>query len=377
MALTANEKIFDAFIRHQISLLRLSGTISTDILSILDNTEIQMRDKILSSVSALLSRGSFTANKRTEDQLLALATALLTIRKKSFSIFLKTLTKEMGDLAIAEGQVFALNNIINNLPVEFKTKLPTKESLLAVINFNAFEGRTAKEWVENLLANDVNRVMRIIKRELTNGVTNSNAIARLIVGTISRRGSNGATAVTRRHAKNIVRTVMNGVAHDSRTLFYKANPTLVVQELYVATLDGRTTLACINFDGKTFLVGIGPMPPIHFNCRSIRIPFIDSLNLVNRPFVSATKGDLVGLSVVQKRAKLRELTGTVPGNISYNEFLKRQSVSFQNDVLGVNRGKLFRKGKLSVDKFTDRKGVTLTLNQLRVNNPGSFVQAGL
>ena len=377
MALTTNEEIFDAFIRHQISLLRLSGSITKDVLKILDSTEVQMRDRLLSSISVILSKGSFTANKKSEDQLLALAAALLTIRQKSFKIFLKLLTKEMGDLAVMEGQVFAMNNIVKSLPVEFKTKLPTKESLLAVIQFNAFQGRTAKEWVENLLANDVNRIMRIIKRELTNGVTNSSAIARLIVGTLSQRGVNGATAITRRHATNIVRTVMNGVAHDSRTLFYKANPNLIVQELYVATLDGRTTLVCMNFDGQTFLVGIGPMPPIHFNCRSIRIPFIDHLNLVNRPFVAATRSDLVGLSMRQKRAKLRALTGTVPGNISYNAFLKRQSVQFQNDVLGKQRGILFRKGELSVNQFTDRKGAELTLAELRVNHPGSFEQAGL
>ena len=43
---------------------------------------------------------------------------------------------------------------------------------------------------------------------------------------------------------------------------------------------------------------------------------------------------------------------------------KRQPTSFQDEVLGVERAKLFR-GGMNVDKFTDDEGRTLTLDQLK------------
>ena len=41
---------------------------------------------------------------------------------------------------------------------------------------------------------------------------------------------------------------------------------------YSAILDGRTTVVCSGLHGKTFKMGDAPLPPLHFNCRSILIP---------------------------------------------------------------------------------------------------------
>lgn len=41
---------------------------------------------------------------------------------------------------------------------------------------------------------------------------------------------------------------------------------------YSAVLDGQTTEICKGLDGKMFKIGEQPIPPMHFNCRSILIP---------------------------------------------------------------------------------------------------------
>ena len=41
---------------------------------------------------------------------------------------------------------------------------------------------------------------------------------------------------------------------------------------YSAVLDGRTTEICRDLDGKIFAKGTEPIPPMHFNCRSVLIP---------------------------------------------------------------------------------------------------------
>jgi hypothetical protein len=71
------------------------------------------------------------------------------------------------------------------------------------------------------------------------------------------------------------------------------------------------------------------------------------------------------------------LTGTVPATESYQKFLKKQPVGFQRDVLGKTKAELFRKGGLTVDKFTDPRGRTFTIKDLRRDHPEAFIKAGL
>ena len=63
---------------------------------------------------------------------------------------------------------------------------------------------------------------------------------------------------------------------------------------------------------------------------------------------------------------------TVQQKTTYESWLRRQSAGFQDDVLGKTKGRLFRRGKLELDKFVDASGKTLTLNQLRKMEPEVF-----
>jgi hypothetical protein len=59
------------------------------------------------------------------------------------------------------------------------------------------------------------------------------------------------------------------------------------------------------------------------------------------------------------------MDGPVDGRTTYQSWLKRQDAEFQNEVLGVERAELFRSGRVTLDRFVDDQGVTLTLKQLR------------
>jgi len=59
-------------------------------------------------------------------------------------------------------------------------------------------------------------------------------------------------------------------------------------------------------------------------------------------------------------------------NMGFINMLRKQSPEFQNKVLGTERAKLFRNGKLSIDRFTNDKGQILTLKQLKKENPGDI-----
>jgi hypothetical protein len=67
----------------------------------------------------------------------------------------------------------------------------------------------------------------------------------------------------------------------------------------------------------------------------------------------------------------------VPAATSYQEWLKRQSKEFQEDVLGKTKARLFRDGKLPLDKFVNRLGDELTLAELAGMHSAAFKAAGL
>jgi len=57
-------------------------------------------------------------------------------------------------------------------------------------------------------------------------------------------------------------------------------------------------------------------------------------------------------------------TGEVSAKTTYPQWLRRQPKAFQDEVLGKARAKLFRDGKLPIDRFIDDRGNTLTLAEL-------------
>jgi hypothetical protein len=179
-----------------------------------------------------------------------------------------------------------------------------------------------------------------------------------------------------------------------------ANQDLFSEEQFVATLDARTTPVCRSLDGKRYPVGKGPIPPLHFNCRSLRVPVLDGDALGKRPFVAATKAQLLreyaereGLKVPKTREALprghkgafdafarmrvRQLTGRAPGRTTYQEWLSTQSAAFQDDVLGKTRARLFREGGLTLDKFVNRRGDEIPLSELARLHAAAFRAAGL
>lgn len=73
----------------------------------------------------------------------------------------------------------------------------------------------------------------------------------------------------------------------------------------------------------------------------------------------------------------RRHIGTVPGSVNYGEWLRRQPIEFQNEVLGKTKGELFRKGGITLDEFVTTRGKAVTLSQLAQSDPAAFMKAGL
>lgn len=394
MALTANEQLLDALVRHQVYLLRYSGHVRNRMQAILNATEESLasitRDKLT----------AFTGLKTPRDwsRMETLQRQLATIRIGAWAEANKFLIEEMAQLAVYE-PTFLNTAATSALPVAVVTTMPTPAMLRSIAMSRPFEGRILKDWAATMQADDIRRIQSAIQIGMVAGEAND-VIARRIVGTKALSGSNGVTELTRRQVSAITRTAVMHVANGARGEFTRANADIITQELFVATLDSRTTEICMGYDGQKFPIGKGPQPPIHYQCRSLRIPTFDGQMLGDRPAKPFTEKQLLreygeknGLGAIKdrdslprgskgaydtwKRGRINEMTGKVPATTSYNDWLARQSAAFQQDVLGVTKGKLFATGKLPLSRFTDSQGHSLTLGELAKREAAAFKAAGL
>lgn len=71
------------------------------------------------------------------------------------------------------------------------------------------------------------------------------------------------------------------------------------------------------------------------------------------------------------------MNGQVSEKETYQSWLGKQSAAFQDDVLGPTKGKLFREGGVTLDRFVDRNGASLTIDQLRAKEAPAFKRAGV
>lgn len=376
----------------------MSRRISREVIAILNATEPALRDRIEVLLAGIAGGVVDVRSPRNAARLVQLADALREIRQPAAQQMLGVWTEELRAMSAAEA-AFMSTAIQTVAPVVLDLNRPDGRSLRAIPTSNPFEGRTLRQWTDRLVAADVDRMMTAIRTGLSLGEDNR-TIARRIVGTVRRRGVDGVTQITRRNAEAITRTATNHVTNQARLQFMLANRDILSEELYVATLDGRTTPICRSLDGDIFPLGEGPRPPLHFGCRSLRVPVIDGEVIGKRPARPITESRLLeeygrqnnlgrvgsrnslplghkGRYDTFRQRRLREITGRVPARVNYGEWLRTQSREFQDDLLGPTKARLFRRGGLTMDRFVDRNGREFSLDELARSDADAFRAAGL
>lgn len=387
---SANQALFDAMVRHQIDLLRLSKSVRNKVIALLNASEQEIATTIRERL-----RDSTGFEKARLEKVMEIITRL---REAAFEDATQSWQDDFVALAQAEPELVA-QQLKTVSPTILDMTIPPVSALKVIATSTPFEGRVLKDWAKRLMKDDLVRIQHAIRTGMVNGEA-SDVIARRVVGTARLKGADGVTQITRNNADSITRTALMTIAQQVRSLLFKENSDIISKELYVATLDSRTTPFCRAHDGKVYDVGKGPHPPAHWNCRSIRIPVLDPDALQNRPFKAATEQRLLrewaaktGTPLVKSRdalpygtkgkfdawaqGRIRELTGTVSADTDYGTWLGTQPASVQDDILGKTRGALFRRGGLTLDRFINRNGDELTLGELADRQAQAFRDAGL
>jgi SPP1 gp7 family putative phage head morphogenesis protein len=397
---TANEDFLDAQLRRAIFLERYKGSLSKQLQQFLLDAEADLETRVRRNLDSFKHERGRERSKR----LLALLAFIRAKRTEDYEALRVTLEAELRDLAVEEGG-FQIRSAQNVIPIEVDFVTPSPQKLRAVVRTQEILGTDFRGLFKGALASDIDRMTRALRQGVAQGDSTPNIVTR-ILGTAGARGRDGVTGLSRRQVDAVVRTATNAIANAARDEVWAANADLLEGVQWVSTLDGRTSAICRARDGLVFPVGAGPRPPAHWRCRSVMVAVFDAEAVVPaRPFVRDTRTrrrreidfraqakaaagaeGWKALSRTQRNARIRavrtawanENIGGAPEGSNYQTWLGRQPARFQDEVLGRSRGRLFRRGDLTLDRFVDRNtGREFTLRELRQREPEAWQKAGL
>lgn len=345
--MAVNDDLFDIFVRHQIFLERYkSGTVAK-IKPLLRKVEKDIADRI-----------SRLPENPSRARLQSLLDQIRDINRQMSVQITKDIRKQLIEFAENEAQ-FTKNavNAVLPAPLNITLAVPTAEILRDVVMAEPFQGRVLKEWAQSIGESNYKRV----RDQLNIGLVEGESIPQVV-----KRFEDVVKYQTRNELEAIIRTAISHTTSGARRELFAANSDVIAKEQWRSTLDGRTSAICRSRDGKMWDIGEShPYPPAHINCRSIIVPVIKSF------------AELGLKGVKLPEATRASMNGQVAADTTYAEWFKRQSVSFQNDVLGPTRGKLYRSGGLKMDTFSDTTGRMYNLDELRAKHPAAFKKAGL
>lgn len=217
-------------------------------------------------------------------------------------------------------------------------------------------GISLDELTRSFSKTESERIIRAIRLAHSEGLTNDKLV-QLIRGSRANRYQDGILRTTTRNAHAIARTGTAIVASEAKQAFINDNKDIIKGIKVIATLDSRTSPICRHLDHQFMPTHKAKYPPYHFNCRS-------SFEIIYDGYESP---------------KNRASESGVTENVSYYEWLKKQTPDYQDEVLGKAKGKLFRDGGMSAEKFKslqlDKNFTPLTLEQMRELEPLGFDRA--
>jgi len=169
------------------------------------------------------------------------------------------------------------------------------------------------------------------------------------------------TALNKRNSKTLARTLTNAITNAARDNFYQAHDDLIKGYVHTATLDGRTTKTCAVRDELKWDMNKKPIdhnqtfkqPPLHYNCRSIMLPWLKSDELLPKKL----------------RDKIPESTrasmdGQVESGLTFEKWIERKPKEFQEKWFGAGRYELWKSKKISFAELVDSDGNPRTLAEL-------------
>lgn len=357
--MTANALLRDEAIGHAIDQRRYSNNVLRRVIATLNRQDSRLAAALAEALERMPA-GSFTVERRE-----ALLASVRQVNARAYAAAMDELRAGMQGMAQAAtaAQAAAFNTAIPAaiLAAQPLTAIAWEQAYAAALS-RPFQGRLLSGWASNLEDGRLEAIRNAVRVGYMDGLT-TDQIVRNIRGTRAKGYADGLLDRSRREVQTIVQTALSHTAQTARAQLYGANADIIKALKWDSTLDGRTTPGCQIRDGKLYTADthkpIGHAIPwlggpgrLHFNCRSVDVPVLRSFRELGLDIDDLPPGQRASMD------------GQVPADTTYGQWLGRQSAARQDDILGPERAKLFRAGKVSFDRFFDDKGRQLTLEQL-------------
>ena len=343
--MSSNAGLIDAATRHQIFVQRYAAGREREAAEFIE--------RLIREANRRLSEDITEFNRQRLQQLIA------DLRLYSTGLFdemSESVINEMRDFVEYEADFTTrmLTNNVDAVPAAPNVTQLQSAIFTSIMDLEPTQGYRIGDALAQFGQKKAEQIVQAIRDGVALGDTNEQI----------RRNISDFERLQKNQASSLVRTITNHVSVQARDLTLRENEDLFDGYEWVATLDGRTSLICMSRDGEIYPFGdnpqTSPKPPAHFSCRSTIIP------VVKPEFDLAS--DVTG----KRPARGAEGARQVSAQTTYGGWLRRQPASFQDEVLGAARGKLFREGNLDIGRFVDDQGRTLTLDELRQLEPLAF-----
>lgn len=372
---TVNERLQDEVVGHAVDLQQYGTGVVRRIMALLNRADAEIAKALADALERL------PASEFSVERLESLLLSVRSLNASAYAAVGQELTAEMRRLTEYESG-YQLELFRSVLPPQVVASVGVAgvnvEQVYAAALSRPFQGRLLREWAGSIEADRMERIRDNVRM----GFVQQEPIAQIVKrirGTKAKGYSDGIIEIDRRNAEAVVRTAISHTAGFTRDRFTEENSDLINALVWTATLDSRTSEICRPRDGKQYQP-VSPYKPIghgfpwlggpgraHWNCRSVSVPVVKSWkelgSLVDAPEFST--------------ADRASMDGAVASELTYGQWLKKQSAARQDEVLGATRGALFRRGDLEIDRFYSDKGRYLSLDELRSRDAAAFKKAGV
>ena len=341
--MSANEYLVDASTRHQIMLQRLSGGSFNKLKPILEKLQKDIRARLTENPT------DFQMNRLT-----ALMRDIQALFDAANSEVSKQLNLDLEEFIPYEID-FQYRMLGNAVTTELT--LPAIEQVVAsvtTVKAELISGGVTKRLTIAEMVETLGTKSATIENKIRAGVIEGKSVDQMV-----RDIMRIANQAYKRDVRTIVRTAFNLAGSEARRAVNAANSDVLIGERLVVTLDSRTSVTCYGLSVKAIIykIGEGPQPPLHYGCRSIRVGVVDP-----RYAVPGIKG--------LKSARGDSGVEQIDTDITFDQFLKNQSVAFQKEFFykfsgGHYKYEAWKTGKINGADFVDGKGAEIDLSYLK------------
>lgn len=278
---TAQDKLEEALIRDSVYMLRWSRQTYKRHAKLIDEAmaDIAYKMAVRAPASGSLSEARYKA--------------MLKYLRETSSVLHKGLydlqVEDWKELAAYQSG-FTAQAIAAAYPVEMVVTPPAAAAIHAAAMSRPFQGKVLKEWYRDLSYSSQRSLQQAVKLGYSEGETISQITSRL----------KSIMEIDKRHAETIARTATNHMANRAIHEAALQNEYLFKSEVWVSTLDGRTSLICISRDGKEYPLNSGPYPPAHPNCLT-GDAYISTSGSISNVYKRRYKGALVDITTASGR----------------------------------------------------------------------------